>query len=145
MIAITSGSSSSSSSSSSSTTMSSSDFCVCAKDANPGATVLKNAFVKNGEFVPFALGRGLLTRGVFSFEDDTATCGAAEDSVPCGADEDLVTSGVTAVAVDCSAVEVFVEVDGSCLMGDNARGGAFVLTSSSTLNIVLQKKRKLAS
>ena len=127
MIAITSGSSSTSSSSS--TMMWRSDFCVCAKEASPGATVLKNALVKNGaRFSFFGFGTGLFFLGVFFFDEgvDSGTCGAAEDFVTCGAAEDWVSCGA-------------VEVDGSCLIGDRVRGGSFALLSSSGSNAVLQK------
>lgn len=94
-----------------------SDFCVCAKEASPGATVLKNALVKNGAlFSFFGFGTGLFFLAVF-FSDEGVTCGAAEDLVSCGA----------------------VEVDGSCLIGDRVRGGSFALLSSSGSNAVLQK------
>ena len=145
MIAITSGSSSTSSSSS--TMMWRSDFCVCAKEASPGATVLKNALVKNGAlFSFFGFGTGLFFLAVFFFDEgvDSGTCGAAEDLwtssaaedlVTCGAAEDFVTCGAAEDLVSCGAVEV----DGSCLIGDRVRGGSFALLSSSGSNAVLQK------
>ena len=107
--------------------MSSSDFCVCANEDSPGATVLKNALVKNGVlFVFFGFGTGLIVLAVFFFDEgeDLGTCGAADDLVSFG--EDLVS---------CDAVEV----DGSCLIGDRERGGSFALLSSPSLNAVLQK------
>lgn len=102
--------------------MSSSDFCVCANEASPGATVLKNALVKNGAFFFSFLdfGTGMLVFTVFFFEE-------GGDLVTCGAAEDLVVSGA-------------VEVDGSCLIGDRVRGGSFALLSSSSSNAVLQKR-----
>ena len=136
--------------------MSSSDFCVCANEASPGATVLKNAFVKTGVlfFSFLGFGAGLLVLTVFFFDEggDLVTCDAAEglvtsgamevdgscfigdsfdkdgDLVACGADADLVTSGA-------------VEVDGSDLIGDSVRGGgSFARSSSFSSNAVLQKR-----
>ena len=95
MIAITSGSSSISSSS---TTTSSSSFCTSAKDANPGATVLKKALVKKGAFLLFPF--GLPKRGLLGDEKEGW--------------------GV------CSAVDCLVEVEGSCASGERARGFFFV-------------------
>lgn len=116
-------------SSSSSTTISSSDFCVCANEASPGATVLKNALVKNGELFSLDFGSGLLMRTVFFFDEDVALAArdVSEDLVACGAAEDLVS---------CDAVEV----DGSCLIGDRERGGSLALLSSSVSNAVLQNR-----
>lgn len=131
MIAITSGSSSISSSS---TTTSSSSFCASAKDANPGATVLKKALVKKGVFLLFPFGIGLPTRGLLCDEREG--------------------SGV------CSTVECLVEVEGSCASGQRARGFCFVslvwgllawtsfcladvsVLSSPNSNAVLQKNRR---
>lgn len=141
-MAITSGSSSISSTSSSTTT-SSSDFCVCANDAKPGATVLKNALVKNGEVFSLPLGSGLLTRGLLLLDGGVSvvSCGVAEDLTACGAaDEDLVFlvfCGAGEDLVTCGAAEVLVEVDGSCLIGDSERGGGFVVISPSSWNAVL--------
>lgn len=118
--------------------MSRSDFCVCAKEASPGATVLKNALVKNGaRFSFFGFGTGLFFLGVFFFDEgvDSGTCGAAEDLGTSGAAEDFVTCGAAEDLVSCGAVEV----DGSCLIGDRVRGGSFALLSSSGSNAVLQK------
>lgn len=114
-------------SSSSSTTISSSDFCVCANEASPGATVLKNALVKNGELFSLGFGSGLLMRTVFFFDVALAARDVSEDLVACGAAEDLVS---------CDAVEV----DGSCLIGDRERGGSLALLSSSVSNAVLQNR-----
>ena len=124
-----------------------SDFCVCAKEASPGATVLKNALVKNGaRFSFFGFGTGLFFLGVFFFDEgvDSGTCGAAEDLWTSGAAEDLVTCGAAEDFVTCGAAEDWVscgavEVDGSCLIGDRVRGGSFALLSSSGSNAVLQK------
>lgn len=131
MIAITSGSFSISSSS---TTTSSSSFCASAKDANPGATVLKKALVKKGEFLLFPFGIGLPTRGLLCDEKDGW--------------------GV------CTTVECLVEVEGSCASGERARGFCFVslvwgllawksfcltdvsVLSSPNSNAVLQKNRR---
>ena len=127
--------------------MSRSDFCVCAKEASPGATVLKNALVKNGAlFSFFGFGTGLFFLAVFFFDEgvDSGTCGAAEDLWTSGAAEDLVTCGAAEDFVTCGAAEDLVscgavEVDGSCLIGDRVRGGSFALLSSSGSNAVLQK------
>ena len=122
--------------------MSSSDFCVCANEASPGATVLKNAFVKNGDFFFSFLGvcTGLLVFTVVFFDEggDLVTSGAVEvdgscligdsfneggDLVTCGAAEDLVTSGA-------------VEVDGSCLIGDSFNEGGDLVTCGAAEDLV---------
>lgn len=106
-----------------------SDFCDCANEANPGATVLKNAFVKNGALFSFlGFGTGLLGLAVFFFVEgvDLITRGAAEDLRIYGAAEDLGSCGS-------------VEVDASFLIGDRLRRGSFALLSSSSSNAVLQK------
>ena len=101
--------------------MTRSDFCICANEASPGATVLKNAVVKNGarffSFLGFATGLVVLTIFFFNEGMHLVTCGAAEDLVSCGA----------------------VEVDGCCSIGDRVRGGSLSLLSSSGSNAVLQK------
>ena len=127
IIAITSGSSSTSSSSS--TMMSRSDFWVCANEASPGATVLKNALVKNGALFSFSGFRtGLLALAFFFFDegadlvtrdaavhlvtcgaaDDLVTCGEADDLATCGTAEDLVTCGAAEHLVSCGAAEDLV-------------------------------------
>ena len=118
--------------------MSRSDFCVCANEASPGATVLKNALVKNGE--PFSFldfNTGLLALAVLYFDDrvDLVIRDATEHLVTCGAAEDLGTCGAAEDLGSCGAVEV----DGSCLIGDRVRGGGFAVLSSSSSNAVLQK------
>lgn len=131
MIAITSGSSSISSSS---TRTSSSSFCTSAKDANPGATVLKKALVKKGAFLLFPFGIGLPKRGLLGDEKEGW--------------------GV------CSVVDCLVEVEGSCASGERARGFFFVslvwgslawtcfclvdvsVLSSTDSNAALQKRRR---
>ena len=127
--------------------MSRSDFCDCANEASPGATVLKNALVKNGarfSFLGFVSGLFFLTAFFFDEGVHLGTCGAAEDFGTSGAAEDLVTCGAAEDLVTCGAAEDVgscgaVEVDGSCLIGDRVRGGSFVLLSSSGSNAVLQK------
>ena len=115
--------------------MSRSDFGDCANEASPGATVLKNALVKNGARLSFfGFCTGLLALTVFFFDEgfDVVTPGAAEDLVNCGAGEGLVSCGA-------------VEVDGSCLIGDSARGGSFALLSNSSSNAVLWKTERSKS
>lgn len=138
MIAITSGSSSSLYSS---TTTSNPGSCVCAKSDNPGATVLKNAFVRNGGIFPLFLGKGLSVRGgdVSSgcwLVDEEATHEPAEGGVSigaagkdaarfrttttlvtCGASEAVVTSFSVTAFLHCGRGVVFLEVDGSFWMG----------------------------
>ena len=66
--------------------------------------MLKNALVKKGAPLPRSLAIGLLTRGVFTFDE----------------------------AVDWSAsitVELLVEVEGSCSIGESERGRGFGFVS----------------
>ena len=156
MIAITSGSSSSLYSS---TTTSNSGSCVCAKSDNPGATVLKNAFVRNGGIFPLFVGKGLSVRGgdVSSgcwLVDEEATHEPAEGGVSIGAaGKDAACFRTATTLVTCGASEavtaflhcgrgvVFLEVDGSFWMGWSLR--AFVWESSSALNSALRKMLNL--
>ena len=158
MIAITSGSSSSLYSS---TTTSNPGSCVCAKSDNPGATVLKIAFVRNGGIFPLFLGEGLSVRGgdvslgcwlvdeeathepaeggvsIGAAGKDAARFRTATTLVTCGASEAVVTSFSVTAFLHCGRGVVFLEVDGSFWMGWSLR--AFVWESSSALNSALRK------